>query len=72
MEDGETIGWASEDDEIPGSHLEKAGLSASSSELGISSSSKMKVAPAKKRKANCVPKLIGNKRKHLQKKLSAA
>lgn len=30
------------------------------------------MAHTKKRKVNCVPKLINNKRKHLQKKLSAA
>ena len=30
------------------------------------------VAPNNKRKANCVPKLIDNKRKHLEKRLSAA
>ena len=32
---------------------------------------KMTLAHTKKRKVTCVPKLIDNKRKHLQKKLSA-
>ena len=40
MEDDEAIGWPSEDDEIPSLDLEKAGSSASLSELRISSSHK--------------------------------
>ena len=51
MEDDETIGWPSEDDEIPGSHLEKAGLSASSSELGISSSPKNESGSCKEKES---------------------
>lgn len=55
--------------------LETAGTSAGSSDLGPGDgggSTSGDVAPGNKRKANCVPKLIDNKRKHLEKKLSAA
>ena len=73
VEKDEATGGPSEDEEIPTLDLESAGSSASSSELGTSSSNENDtVAHTKKRKVNSVPKLIDNKRKHLQKKLSAA
>lgn len=53
--------------------LENAGSSACSSELGTSGSNENdSVAHTRKQKVSCVPKLIDSKRKHLEKKLSAA
>ena len=73
VEKDEATGGPSEDEEIPSLDLESAGSLASSNEPGTSSSNENDtVAHTKKRKVNSVPKLIDNKRKHLQEKLSAA
>lgn len=73
VEDDEAAGGSLEAEEIPSLDLENSGSSASSSELGTRSSNQnVSVAHTKKGKVNCVLKLIENKRKHLQKKLSAA
>ena len=73
VEDTEATGGPLEDEEIQSLDLENAGLSASSSELGTSSSNEIdSVTHTRKQKVNCVPKLIDSKRKHLEKKLTAA
>ena len=73
MEDTEATGGPLEDEEIQSLDLENAGLSASSSELGTSSSNEIdSVTHTRKQKVNCVPKLIDSKRKHLEKKLTVA
>lgn len=67
VEYDEATGGLLEDKEISSLDLENAGSSESSNELGTSSSNENdNVAHTKKRKLNCVPKLIDNKRKHLQ------
>ena len=74
VEDNEAARSHPEDDEVS-LDSETAGSSASSSELGCRDDSSNEidgVAQTKKRKGSCVPKLIDNKRKHLQKTLSAA
>lgn len=73
VEDTETTGGPLEDEEVQSLDSENAGSSASSSELGTSSSNENdSVTHTRKRKVNCVPKLIDSKRKHLEKELSAA
>ena len=62
-----------EDEEVQSLDSENAGSSPSLSELGTSSSNENdSVTHTRKRKVNCVPKLIDSKRKHLEKKLSEA
>lgn len=75
LEDNEVVQCHNPEDDSLSLDLETAGTSAGSSDLGPGDdggSASGDVAPGNKRKANCVPKLIDNKRKHLEKKLSAA
>ena len=66
-------GGSLEDEEVQSLDSENAGSSPSLSELGTSSSNENdSVTHTRKRKVNCVPKLIDSKRKHLEKKLSEA
>lgn len=74
LEDNEVVQCHNPEDDSLSLDLETAGTSAGSSDLGPGDdggSASGDVAPGNKRKANCVPKLIDNKRKHLEKKLSA-